>query len=59
MWLLILLAGVAQAPTGPHPRRCPIVADLVSTGTVAASHEQQVTACDAEEILQGLSLIHI
>jgi len=53
MWLLILLAGAAEAPTGPHLRRCPIVADLVSTGTVDAGGEQQVTACDAEEILQG------
>jgi hypothetical protein len=53
MWLLILLAGVAQAPTGPVGRRCPIVSGLVDKGTVAAGLEQQETACEAEEILQG------
>lgn len=53
MWLLILLAGVAQAPTGPVPRRCPVVVTLIQEGAVEAGLLQQETACDAEEILLG------
>ena len=53
MWLLILLAGTAVAPTGPIPRRCPVVVALIQDGVVQAGPRQQQTACDAEEILAG------
>jgi hypothetical protein len=53
MWLLILLAGTAEAPTGPIPRRCPVVVSLIQDGVVEAGALQQQTACDAEEILVG------
>jgi len=53
MWLLILLTGTAEAPTGPIPRRCPVVVSLIQDGVVEAGALQQQTACDAEEILVG------
>jgi hypothetical protein len=53
MLLLILLAGAAEAPTGPVTLRCPVVVRLVDEGVVAPAQDRVVAACDAEEILVG------
>jgi hypothetical protein len=53
MWLLILLAGAAEAPTGPAVVRCPVVVHLVDEGVVAPTQDRVLAACDAEEILVG------
>lgn len=53
MWLLILLAGAAEAPTGPAVVRCPVVVRLIDEGVVAPTQDRVLAACDAEEILVG------
>jgi hypothetical protein len=53
MWLLILLAGPAEAPTAPVTLRCPVVVRLIDEGVVAPTQDRVLAACDAEEILVG------
>ena len=53
MWLLLLLAGTAQAPITLPPIRCPVVFALIEEGIVSVEEIQMATACDAEEILVG------